>query len=727
MRRRFALSAAACLTLMAQGTQAGNSWIGGGTDNLWGNPNNWSPYGNPGSGSLNDLFFNNTNGNYTSVNNYNYWAAWRDLYFNPGGAFTLASQSGCNLDLYGKIENASPYTVSVSFADIALQADAQFNPVNGSLSVSASHIYTNGYSLSVIGNDTRWTNFLSGTDITGTGKLRINGPTVDLQGANSYAGNTEIDAGYLQIHGSINSSSNIYLGNGGASYGNRWAYLQLYNASQPLTNHIIINKADTGTGIGTGIRQIRSYQSSAAMVLSGGIAINGDLQFANMQSSGSINVTGDIVNGSDNSANTSHNVTVNFGKVRLGGNNSYTGNTTVGTTNGTLEVGSANAIPFGTGKGSVNLYGTLDLHGFDVNVNGLWANNATATVDNLDSAATGSCLLTVGNGDVSGGGIFNGTIKNTYGTLSVRKVGTGLWAFYGAKTYSGDTTVDAGTMSLGGADPLPHGAGKGNVYVNGTGVLNLNAAPNTTINGLWGNGVLNNLSGPSTYTLTVGDNDQSSTFSGKIQNSNGSVSLTKTGAGTLTLSGDNSYKGATTINSGTLLVHGTHSGMGATTVNSGATLGGTGTLSSSVTINAGGVVAPGTSVGTLWTGPLNIAGTYLAEIALDASAADRIDVTGSVTLTNATLKFVFVSSSPTSTPQTVVVIRNDGTDPVSGTFASFDAPAWVSYSMNYAYNGDGGSVGNDVAVTFTHVPEPTAAVLLAGGGLLLRRTRIRRS
>ena len=50
--------------------------------------------------------------------------------------------------------------------------------------------------------------------------------------------------------------------------------------------------------------------------------------------------------------------------------------------------------------------------------------------------------------------------------------------------------------------------------------------------------------------------------------------ITKTGAGTLTLSNTNTYTGATTVNAGTLLVNGSQSGS-AVTVNSGAILGGT--------------------------------------------------------------------------------------------------------------------------------------------------------
>ena len=96
-----------------------------------------------------------------------------------------------------------------------------------------------------------------------------------------------------------------------------------------------------------------------------------------------------------------------------------------------------------------------------------------------------------------------------------------------------------------------------------------------------------------------------SIFSGVISGSGG---LTKTfylgqPGGTLTLTGNNTYTGPTTINGiGTLLVNGSITS--ATTVTSAGTLGGSGTVGA-VTVNDGGTVAPGNSVGSL-----AINGTY---------------------------------------------------------------------------------------------------------------------
>ena len=106
-----------------------------------------------------------------------------------------------------------------------------------------------------------------------------------------------------------------------------------------------------------------------------------------------------------------------------------------------------------------------------------------------------------------------------------------------------------GIVLLGSSNTFTTGATAGKVTVNGT--LDLNGY-NAGVSGLFGNGVIDNTTGIDAYTLTVGGNDEIGEFSGQIRNTAGTIALNKIGAGTLTLSGANSYSGNTAIEAGTL-------------------------------------------------------------------------------------------------------------------------------------------------------------------------------
>lgn len=209
--------------------------------------------------------------------------------------------------------------------------------------------------------------------------------------------------------------------------------------------------------------------------------------------------------------------------------------------------------------------------------------------------------------------------------------------------------------------------------------------------------------------------------------------LTKTGLGTLILSNPlSTYNGPIGVNAGTLQVDG--SIQSAITVATAAILDGTGIIGGSVAVNAGAILAPGTSIGTLNTGDLTVLGSVRAEIDMNSgtpSAADLLAVQGSITLNGATLDLALLNDvAPPYFNGTFLLIANDGSfDPVTGVFATITGlPLGYAATIDYSFLGTDslGRIGNgnDIAITLT--PEPISLVLfgaVASAQLFRRRRR----
>jgi autotransporter-associated beta strand protein len=133
---------------------------------------------------------------------------------------------------------------------------------------------------------------------------------------------------------------------------------------------------------------------------------------------------------------------------------------------------------------------------------------------------------------------FGGLIS---GTGAFAQIGAGTTILTAANTYTGGTTVSAGTLQAGAANTF---APTSAFTIASGATLNL-ANFNQTIGSLAGAG---NVALGSAALTTNGDNT-STTFSGTISGTGG---LIKIGTGTLVLAGANSYSGGTTIAGGTI-------------------------------------------------------------------------------------------------------------------------------------------------------------------------------
>jgi autotransporter-associated beta strand protein len=202
------------------------------------------------------------------------------------------------------------------------------------------------------------------------------------------------------------------------------------------------------------------------------------------------------------------------------------------------------------------------------------------------------------DGAITGTGPLTLTNDNPFSSITLTTVNT----YTGATTVSG---VEVVIFEVNGAVPIGSA-----LTVNGEVIFETDS----TVGSLAGSGdVFMNGN-----ALTVGGDNSDTTFSGRYRDNFGSVSLVKTGTGTLTLSGANTYTGSTTVSGATLLVTGSLDSD--VTVESGATLGGSGTINGDVTLDSGATLDSNSTLD--FTGTVTNNGTI--EIDCDGEITDTI-------------------------------------------------------------------------------------------------------
>jgi autotransporter-associated beta strand protein len=330
------------------------------------------------------------------------------------------------------------------------------------------------------------------------------------------------------------------------------------------------------------------------------------------------------------------------GGLTLSGAKTYTGGTNI--INGRISVTANGHIPVGsliTQSGTAQLF----LNATGVNFTNDFSISGLGFVESsgFNSGSIRSDQSNTFSGQISVSGTPRiGSFKNTNGgsgtnTISGKITGNAGIDFFGLNgnnnllqtfvlsnalnDYTGVTSITSGDhggartgtktiLKLGASNVIPNGVSASNIAFNGADADHLTildmAGFNETVNGFTvaaaaGAQIINSTG--TTSTLTTGDNNTTSTFSGTISNV---INLTKTGTGTLTLSGNNTYSGTTSINDGTLLVNGLHTGGGLVTINAGGTLGGSGRINSEVT--GAGLASPGNSPGILTVSQTNPTG-----------------------------------------------------------------------------------------------------------------------
>jgi len=156
------------------------------------------------------------------------------------------------------------------------------------------------------------------------------------------------------------------------------------------------------------------------------------------------------------------------GAVVVAAANTYASNTVIKA--GTLQLGANEVIPSGASNGNVVVNGKLDLAGFSQTVNGLAGGGV---IDN----STGSGVLNVGANDSAGA--YAGVIANSGGSLALVKTGTNTLALTTNSSYTGGTTLSAGSLQIGSSNALGYGPVSFSVPSNG--VTLASYAPNIVL------------------------------------------------------------------------------------------------------------------------------------------------------------------------------------------------------------------------------------------------------
>lgn len=399
------------------------------------------------------------------------------------GTFTISG---------GTLNNTSGSSVTLSTnnvqnwnGDFAFTGTNDLNLGTGAVTMNANRIVTvNGGNLTVGGA-------ISGTTASFT-LTKAGAGTLILGGANVYTGATTVTGGTLQTSAAdrINDSSTISVSAGAAF---------VLGGSETVAS--IAGAGNYSLGANT-----LTFGDSSSRTVSGIISGTG----------GSL-----VKNGS--------------GSITLSGNNTYSGGTTISA--GTIRIGHDNALGSGnlstTGSSVTIASSDSTARTISANYTNLSGGGVTITFGEASGGTgnltfSGGAGLAIGNtgrtmnvlntttltGAIVGGGVNAALIKTGAGTLIL----------LGASTYTGNTTINAGTLQIGNGGTTGALSTSSNITVNGT--LSFNRSNDVT---------------------------QGTDFKSSVVIS-GTGSLVQNGTGNLTLNAANSYTGGTTLNTGTLVI-----------------------------------------------------------------------------------------------------------------------------------------------------------------------------
>ncbi len=494
--------------------------------------------------------------------------------------------------------------------------------------------------------------------------------------------------------------------------------------------------------------------NSAINTFTGGYTLTSGTIYLNRDTSGTTAIDATTTGYSTQSLGAGT-VTLNGGVLGSTSSQRYLVNTV--TLNGNVQLGVAEKVGAVFLAGAVNVTGDSQLtfingggglYGDTVTLNG----NLTLNTD-LPYAALGV---------ESSSNIVDGSSQHR-----IIKTGTGIHILSGTNTYSGGTSINAGTIWAGSTSAL----GTGTVTFNGgtldirNNALVLNAITGTT-------GTITNSAGSATTVLTVGAGGGNGNFGGDFSQATGTkiIALTKTGSGTQILSGTNAYTGNTIASEGTLQFakqvslynNGSAAAWSASriVIESGATmafnLGGSGEFTEANintllglstgsggfkdgsfigldTTNAGGLFTFNSAIGDTNGGTNSIGLVKLGTGTL--AFIESLTFTGDLYINGGTLSFQNASIADTANVSIASGAFFDLDHSDTDTIGSLTIAGIARAIGTYGAIGSGADfqsstfTGNgllNVTVGGTAIPEPSTAALLLGGSALFLVTSRRR-
>ena len=533
--------------------------------------------------------------------------------YSYAGAITATTPANFNLTKTGT--GTQTLTASNSYAGLTSVTGGVLNIQNSSALGTGTASVSSVGALQLQGGITVANSLnLTGSGVSNDGALR------SISGSNTYSGLVNVTSASR-----INSDAGtFYLTTGGITLGNN--ILTLGGSGNTIVSSILSGSGGlTKDGAGT-VTLTNSNSFTGAISVSYGTLSIGDGAAGHdgsIASSSGISLSNPsaslVYNLSSTASWTYSNGIIGTGSLgvmgsgtlTLAGTNTFTGNTLVA--GGKLILGNNLALEnsvldTASAAGSITLIGTTPTFG------GLTGNGSLASIFTSYGTVT---TLTLNN-QAGTNSIYSGNIANGAAGMNLAKSGSGTQTLAGSNTYSGATTITGGTLNLSNQNALQNStltlSGGGIVFdssVSGN-AFTFGALSAASAGAGYDIALQNNAGTPASVALTVGGNNASTTYAAVLS---GSGSLTKTGAGQLTLSASNSYSGNTSVNAGTLTLGNANAlGTGTTTVSNGATL----------NLNGQGI----------GTRPVIISGTGVAGSALNNGSLNMLTLGGNATVGN---------------------------------------------------------------------------------------------